>query len=617
MIIQKYLQSSTCLCLVAALLLLAEPTNAETSAAEKLRAAFLGFCPIERGEPRLELLERHGFNAALAADSGLDVKIPLWNAWARSAQRRGLRLFPIYTFHGTAESSAWRGTFQAYTPAGGTRLDRTPCPLDAEYWEKSVAERWEALALLSRQIPLAGLVIDTEMYGGDVATYHQPCVCDRCWQEFALAFAAADPARAKTLDFSTIPLMQREQFLKTSHIWREYTALQAQRLQAIATQIERRIHGINPALPLGFMPYVDNWFYRSLIKGFGTPAQPVIVFSETFYIRGYSSDVLAEQTAIKQSGDAQYLPGLWQGRFFPDDLPAQASQLAQQTDGYWFFTADSLWTDTPKSGDYAVHGTSADYWTAWNSANSMIRQGEAPPPTFSSVHEPTIPRLQTPPALKDLLRDVAKLPAPSPQKASDIVYVADTLFHLLTQPGSVIRLTPIAAAGQTAAPIAYRLFDSDGTLALDGTSATAVELVVPDNLTGLVSFLVLPQEQGFQVDFGAMPSLVEASVTFPLATRSSPLRMNFAILPEQAHIRFKVTSRPSEPTTIAFFSPDGIERHRLEFQRLGETRFPISATASDQQHEFWQLHLTAASAAVTRWHYFYQTPLPFLILERR
>lgn len=574
-----------------------------------MRAAFFGIGAADDDERRMVLLTQHGFNAALICDSGVEVNIPRWKVLARLAQQYGLRLFPIYTFAGTAEIRAWRGSFTPYVTPNGTPMERTPCPLDAAYWEQAVAARWEALALLSTQIPLAGILLDTEIYGGDLAVYEQPCLCDRCWQDFVFELAAANSEPATTLELSHIPADQRDFALKSLHLWPHYTTIQERRLQRLAAQIERRIHRINPALMPGIVAYVDNWFYRGLIRGLGTPSQPALVFSETFYIRGYSADVLTEQERIKQGGTARYIPGIWQGRFFPEDLPAQASQLARQTDGYWFFTADSLWTDEPKTGHYALHGTSAKYWTAWKTANAIV-PAENDEQSSPSVYDLKTERMHTSPRLKALLRDMAEQPALLSKDADHIMYEEQTLFHFLPTLRGVIRVT----LATPAAPVAYRLFDEAGRLTQAGVCSDSIPITLPSDASGVMSLLISPQKQGVRVTFGDMFWMVEASVTFPLVTRVSPLTLRYAVLPDQAHIRFKITSGTLEPTTLSVISPDGVERHQLQFHDFGEICLAIDNATEQRRQEFWKMLVNAPDSTTIRWHYFYQTPLPYLIL---
>lgn len=588
--------------------------NTKTSdAAEKLRAAFFGIGAAEDDERRIALLKQHGFNAALICDSSANVNIPRWNALAQLADRYDLRLFPIYTFAGTAEIKAWRGSFAPYVTPDGTQMERTPCPLDAAYWEQAVAARWEALALLSKQSPFAGVLIDTEMYGGDFAVYEEPCLCDSCWQEFIITLASANIGYANMSEQIHLPITQRRIFLKTHHLWPNYVANQEQRLQQFAAQIERRIHRVNSALTLGIVAHVDNWFYRGLVQGLGTLSQPVFVFSETFYIRGYSADVLTEQERIKQGSVARYVPGLWQGRFFPDDLPAQASQLAQHTDGYWFFTADSLWTDEPKTGHYALHGTPAEYWAAWKTANAIV-PAENDAQSSPSVYDPKTERLRTSPRLKTLLRNVLNQATPSWNDTNQIVYEEQTLFHFLPRPDGVIHVTVATSTSSEAAPIIYRLFDQAGRLAQAGTCSDGVVITLPPDASGMMSFLISPKRQGVRVAFGEMAWVVEASVTFPFASRMSSLIGRYAVYPEQEYVRFKVTSYNSAPVSVISFSPDEVEQYRLQFQNFGEILFAINKAANTQRDQLWRLEVTTSSTETMRWHYFYQTSLPYLIL---
>jgi hypothetical protein len=92
---------------------------------------------------------------------------------------------------------------------------------------------------------------------------------------------------------------QRAAYLEQHGLFEAYARLQESRLQQILTPIAQQLYSLNPALALGFLAYVDNWFYHALIRGLGTVARPVLVFSETTYIRGYTPEVLAQQQGIK------------------------------------------------------------------------------------------------------------------------------------------------------------------------------------------------------------------------------------------------------------------------------------------------------------------------------
>ena len=142
---------------------------------------------------------------------------------------------------------------------------------------------------------------------------------------------------------------------------------------------------------LGILAYQNNWFYKGLIRGLGTTSNPVMVFSETSYIRGYTPYVNQENNNIIGTQNnstqpiARYIPDVWLGRFFPEDIPSQLYNLAIHTDGYWIFTADSLWSAAHQSGPYALHGSNEDYWVAFKKANDELKAFSRDPGRYQST----------------------------------------------------------------------------------------------------------------------------------------------------------------------------------------------------------------------------------------
>jgi hypothetical protein len=440
----------------------------------KIQAAFWGINSVEQGEEQLRLLKTYGFNTALVNDSGYQVKENLWLGWGEIADKYAISLFPIHSFAGTDEIKVLRGKFRPYVNRQGTVFPSTPCPLDEDYWNVSIGQRFAQLAQISKSTHLAGILFDTEMYGSDVSVYPDFCFCDACWRKFI---------QAKQQGISTtIAKENRFDELIEYNLFQQYANFQQEQLQTILAAIEKQVHSINPNLWLGFLAYVDNWFYRGLIRGLGTTAKPVLVFSESTYIRGYTPSVTEEKMLIegkaesrsteaqklrrseeqKTEGErelnenprpiARYIPGLWLGRFFPEDIPSQAYNLAIHTAGYWIFTAYSLWTDEQKSGHYTLHGSNQEYWLAFKQANDELQQfsqapetyqSDLPPVYLSSFYDASQNRLITQSSLKYLLHDIGVSGIPESirsqesyahQNTPEIVYRGKTLFHCLKNP---------------------------------------------------------------------------------------------------------------------------------------------------------------------------------------
>ena len=126
---------------------------------------------------------------------GLDVRDPAGDAadvehmtnaaaWAREC---GLRFFPVINFGGDNERRPLIGEFRPVVTSSGRTIEDTACPRDAGYWERVVGDRGILVAQLSGEAPIAGLVIDPEMYSAGISTYGSGvCFCEECFQAFLM-----------------------------------------------------------------------------------------------------------------------------------------------------------------------------------------------------------------------------------------------------------------------------------------------------------------------------------------------------------------------------------------------------------------------------------------------
>ena len=540
----------------------------------KIRAAYWGVKPIEAADAQMAALQAAGLNAALVKDMGFAIQVPLWQAWGERAQARGILLLPVINFAGTEEIKQANGAFRPYVAQDGAVLSNTPCPLDETYWERMVAQRFLRLA----QTPsLAGMLFDTEMYGSDMRTYHDPCFCDACWQAFF------ETINAPALD---CPPEHRFECLQERQLAARYEQAQEERLQAILTRIEQRVHAVKPDLLLGIVAYQKNWFYRGLLRGLGTPQRPALVFSETSYVLGFTPHVTRERADIRalSGGEpaARHIPGLWLGRFFPSELPSQCAALARESDGYWLFTADSLWAKTPPVGDYALHGAADDYWAALKQANDDTRQAALPPVPQASFYDAARQKLITQPLFAAFLLKMspqlqASASAERRRMASPILFRGNALLHGVKSPAqaAVIRVTHVPV-GQYQDDTQYTLFDAQGNLLERGAlnaQQPSRELTLPPDMAGNVSLLLESDANAAQADFAAMPFVIEASPTFPLATLNTARLYSFFAARPPAHLRAHCVA--PESAFVLIQAADGQAAQRYEI--TGLTEIEISA----------------------------------------
>jgi hypothetical protein len=555
----------------------------------KFCAAYLGLKPVEQAEEQLRLLHQHGFNTVLVADGAYQLKEDLWRAWGMLAGELHVQVFPVLNF---AVPQELKGQYRPYLNRDGAIDHATPCPLDREYWQAVIGQRFEQLAQLSTVIPIAGLLFDSEMYGSDFSIYYEPCFCDICWKQFVQTAQPIAPT-SEPQNIADLPRDQRFDYLVRHHLFWRYTDVQTQQVQAILAQIEQQVHAINPHLLFGYLGHRNNWFYTGLIQGLGTITRPVLVFTESTYVVGSTPYAMEEmefvtkQTKGERQNDspwwegsgegklARYIPGLWLARFFPDDLPAQLYHLATQTDGYWIFTADSLWKDAkePKRRFAALHGRKEDYWAAIKHANEdIVRFSQAPesyqpdlPSIFlSSYYDPLQNRLFTRPSLRRFLQQIPL------KEGSDaeITYRAETLFHCLNPGGGTIEIIhyPI---GEYADDTQYRLFDNDGQVVQEGivNARNRYAFVkLPVNSSGLVSLWTNSGTHAVRVRFSGIPYVIEASSTFPLTTMDTARTYTVYIPPGTQRLKLRAFCPENAYAGLTVRSSDGRVNETIEVE---------------------------------------------------
>lgn len=619
----KHIEIRKCCVILWMIHALALTVNAQLPST--FQGAYWGLQPHAEGRQQLALLRQHGLDTALIKDGEYVLSLELLRQWAEVAQNHQIALLPVINFAGPSEINALQGSFRAYIDANGRSFPKTPCPLDAAYWNLSIFERMAQLAHLAQSAPLAGATFDTEMYGSDIRLYGStPCFCDTCWQEFAQAM---QPGAFR------IPAAQRLAYLRDHQLQAAYTTFQQEQLRNLLQRLERGIHAINPDFAIGFLAYRPNWFYDAVTLGLGTPSQPVLVFTESSYVRGYTADIAQEQQRVLNaaSGAARYIPGLWLERFFPDDLTAQLATMTTQADGYWLFTADSLWEKNWQSELYALHGGQQAYWEALGKANYTIstclpqksadipvgknsqqanqaiaeclpdmneRQEDAftiYPPSFYDAERK---KLFTPPSLMYMLYTVlTEKQRSGPQVRQPVVtFRGKNAFHGLITEEAVRQNRYIGIShspqGSYTDPTHYLLFDSAGSLLSEGRltpEAPTINILVSAEMAEVFSLLV---DSGFNasvVTLDGIPAVVEASATFPLSTIGSTHTYGLYVPADQQHVRLSAYCAETEPAVLVVRSPDQQVDMQATIRGFSEFNIPVLGNGES----FWSLAVTS------------------------
>jgi len=323
---------------------------------------------------------------------------------ARQCQEAGLLFFAASQFG----SSHHYFQYRKLDLGNGVGHERTPCPLDRSYWRRIVYDPVMASVRASQRVPILGHAFDFEMYESDETNFSGACLCDFCFGNFAQEFL---PPHA----VDGVPHEGRQAFLKANDLSALYARYQAREVQKMASEIERAVHRINPDFVLGYLP-IFEWV-PGLSRGFGTPTQPVIVFSESEYTPGYSAQVDANAAAWPQAGyPVLYLPGLWLAQHKPESVAQNAFRLARAADGWWFFLTMAVTLPAEKRERYwtlAPGYDAPEYLAAMRRANDAIREyvrtgavpdwlpeSEEPPPP-----EATVPSTSAPPRIDGDLSD--------------------------------------------------------------------------------------------------------------------------------------------------------------------------------------------------------------------
>jgi len=603
----------------------------------KMRAAYWGIKGRDEAAAQSGHLRAQGLNTALIKDGRFQIYKELWQAWGDAAQAQQIALMPVLNFGGPEERKALAGQYLPYTDRAGNVLPATPCPLDSAYWAAALRARFAELAQLSITTALAGLVFDTEMYGSEIGIYRDNCFCDACWKK-SLPPGPSPKERGDALPFGEgrggVSPAERFAYLAEHQLVEQYTAFQIAQLAGMLAELETYLHRINPNLSFGFLAYLDSWFYEGLIRGLGTPTRPVLVFPENSYITGYSAAIRHTEQRIT-GGDrsanptARYIPGLWLGRFFPEDLPSQLYNLAIHTDGYWLFTADSLWNPFPKPEPYGLHGSQDEYWAALQMVNaeldafeqaSQTYQSSLSPVPESSWYDENQQRLWTPPTLTALLQRMAERQTAWP--SASVKSRGTLLMHCLNIGSSAaqtgtITLRPVQV-GQYHDNASYTVFDADGRRGQEAQFTSqdrALNVPLPAEAGGLFSLRVTSGANAVQVTFAGLPCLLEASPTFPLATYLDAQTYRFPWQAAQPRHTLRAYCSDGETAVLTIQSPD--QRILAESAIAGwtEMEFAATDTLADTHQEQWGYVVVRPVPSQTfedlRW-YFYNAALPYL-----
>ena len=315
------------------------------------------------GLDKAALMKNKGINTMI-----LKCKVKDALPWAKEAKRLGMRCFFACNFSVDAKKLGLR---QAVLADGF--VERYVCPLDERFWRDHFAKPIMAAVGYSTQpdMEVTGLWIDFELYHELRSRYYTTtaCYCDQCFHDFT---------RARTDETPAVEPAKRMEWLRERGLFEQYHPHLQKRVEALASELGERVHGVNPGFLLGFYPTPKNWSLIGVARGLSTKDKPIIIWATDTYGGGGPKRVPSDwrESFEGQGIHARYCAGMLLRCYSATNLAANLYYASQKCDGYWLFTTYTLWTAPEKRGKlyYLAAGTPDEYWSAIQTANAAIEQ---------------------------------------------------------------------------------------------------------------------------------------------------------------------------------------------------------------------------------------------------
>ena len=553
------------------------------------------------GPGHFGLLAKNGFNCGIVklglslAKPGEDSKgLASIGNLGRSARQHGIHFFPCLNYAGHPEVALLGEVGRRFVTAEGRALPKTPCPSSRDYWERVIGSRLAVLAERAEELGIGGVLFDPEMYGADIGGYTSvPCLCHECFRAFADARRQAVPK---------LDAAERTAWLKGNELDGAYRAHAEDRMAEVASSVREQIRARNPDIHIGFLNYWEGWYYNGLIRGLGTAARPVSVWTEQTYSTGYGPRVKSMVESFAKRGmHARLIGGLWLQKFMPKELPGQCYHMAQDAGGYWVFTTYSL-SESPEKlqGDYAVPAQQSTYWSALREANREIDKLAADP-----TYETALKLLEPAPIPTTLaIRDVptrklvrlfpeAKL---SPIAARPTQLRARHFMFTNAEAGEPVQIElACQRLGSYRDAVALLVFGPDGKQVAEGAvgfgKTTVVEVRAPT--TGTYTLVANASANKFSVRVKDRPQAYWAEKRIDVCGYAAPLYFLVPSGVEQFEINV-VTGAELETVKARVIDPVGNVVASKEGGFPNGTRLSADVPA-EHAGKLWKLTLTRAA----------------------
>ncbi len=426
--------------------------------------------------------------------------------WAKACHDQGLALWLSLYYFGDFES-VWVGSYRKYVDGNGAQAKRTPCPLDEDFWQRVITQRYLWLAELSRQVPIAGVVLDPEMYAADKGGFFNACYCGDC---------VARTLHAAGRDLAPPYPTARREWLQGLGLLEAHYQQARETMRGFGARTRGQVEQVAPDLLFGvFGGDEPNPLMAGLLLALGRADKPVFAFSEGTYVAGYTPNVEVTLQRIARLGaHARLTCGVWQSKFPAGVLAAQLYECARHSAGYWVYTLE-----TYTRPDYTpLPGKAADYWGAIRQANRELAQLQRDPGYQSALKIQPFVNPPTPVSAKNVGRfRVVPLVPVAEQVTPPARFRYTTIFYLYATAGERVRFPLKLHVGTAREAGQYLLVSPEGReLAradlLPGD--TPAEVTFPAEQTGLYALVVGTGGSAVQVE-SRRPYAVAADRTSP------------------------------------------------------------------------------------------------------
>ena len=284
------------------------------------------------------LLDAGAFNllAGDAAPESMDSAHTRWyefdatrRAWTEAVKRlqpTSVAWIPMLDFsnarHGAADSS--RG-------ARGEGLAAS-CALDSTLWAEGLTSAYAALGRLAADQQTLVIALGLEL-GGRGYTMGQE-FCDAAWRRGLAGMSRGDVARA----WDTLPYSARYPTLRDAGLLARYYRALEDEVAARATVLRDRVlkqrRDLYFAFQLAQAP--ADWFTLGLLRGFGLPDRPTLLFTPE--LRGRDLLALYRARGLNLAHAAALAPAALRAR----DWSIVRRLVFVESDGFWLSPEDAL-----------------------------------------------------------------------------------------------------------------------------------------------------------------------------------------------------------------------------------------------------------------------------------